>query len=163
VNAKFARQHLRSGKARMRRAPGFSKAAWFGAPKSEQFVRCYSKPEIDCFRVELQLNRGAIQKYGLDDLNEWQKLPEVVRRHVQFYRIDWPRLGKYLERNLRTSEIVLRRARALAGNLDELLRFLQQVSVSNPTRFLVEMPVHARISLALERLRRQWERDGQNQ
>jgi hypothetical protein len=144
----------------MRRTPGFSKAVWFGVPKSEQFVRCYSKREIDGFRVEVQFNRGAIKKYGLDDLNEWMKLPEIVRRYIQFFRMDWPRLGKYLDRNFRTAESVFRRARALEGNLDELLRFLQQVSVNNPRRFLVAMPVNEGISLALEKLRRQWKKDG---
>lgn len=152
MNAKFVRQHLRSGKARMRRAPGFSKAAWFGAPKSEQFLRCYPKSEVKGFRAELQLNRDAIKKYGLDDLNQWMKLPEIVLRYVQFFRMDWPRLSKYLERNLRTSETIFRKARALEGNLSELMHFLQQVSVSNPSRFLISMPVNRRISLALRRL-----------
>jgi hypothetical protein len=159
VNARYVRQHLKSGKAHMRRAPGFSKAAWFGAPTSEQFVRCYAKQKINCFRVELQLNRGAIQKKRLDNLDEWMKLPQIVRQHVQFYRMDWPRLDKYLERNSRTAETIFRRARALEGNLDELVRFLRQVSVSNPRRFLVPLPVNARIFSALGRLRRQWQRD----
>jgi hypothetical protein len=162
VNAKFVRQHLKCGKARMRRAPGFSKAAWFGARSSEQFVRAYPKPQVGGFRIELQLNRGAIQKNGLDDLNEWLNLPEIVTKHVQFYLMDWPRLDRYLVRNLRTAETVFRRAKALESNMDELLRFLQQVSVSNPTRFLVPLPVNARILSALGRLRRQWVRDGKS-
>jgi hypothetical protein len=162
MNATFVRRHARFGKARMRRAPAFPKAVWFGAPTSEQFLRCYEKPKVG-FRTEIQFNRGAIKKYGLDNLNEWTKLPEIARRHIQFVRMDWPRLGKHLERNLRTAETIFRRARALENNLDELMRFLRQVSVSNPSRFLISMPVNGRISLALERLRRQWERDGQNQ
>jgi hypothetical protein len=161
LNAKFVRQHLRSGKARMRRAPGFLKAVWFGAPTSQHFVRCYQKPQVG-FRVEIQFNRGAVEKYGLDDVTEWLNLPEIVSSHIQFFRVDWPRLRRYLDRSPRTSQTIFRRARVLRGDLDELMRFLQQVSVCNPTRFLVAMPLNARISSALERLRRQWEQDGKN-
>ena len=160
MNAEFIRRHVRFGKARMRHAPAFPKAVWVGVPTSEQFLRCYEKPQVG-FRAEVQFNRGAIEKYGLDNLNEWTELPEIARRHIQFFRMDWPRLGKHLERNFRTAETVLRRARALEGNLDELLRFLRQVSVSNPSGFLISMPVNETISLALNRLRRQWVRDGQ--
>ena len=156
MNAQYVKRHLRSGKARMRRAPGFSKAAWFGAPKSEHFVRCYPKPEVGGFRVEIQFNRGAIEKHGLDDICKWAKLPEIVRRYVRFYRMDWPRLGSYLNRQFRNSEIIFRRARALEGNLDELLRFLRQVSVSNPSRFLLPTPVNADVTRALARWKRRW-------
>ena len=159
MNAKFVRQHLRSGKARMRWAPGFSKAAWFGAPNSHHFVRCYQKPVVG-FRVEVQFNRGAVEKCGLDDPNQWLRLPEIVGDHVHFYRMDWPRLRKYLERNPRMAETIFRRALALEGNLDELMRFLRQVSVSNPSRFLISMPLNETISLALKRLRRQWKLGG---
>jgi hypothetical protein len=162
VNAKFLKRHLRCGKARMRWTPRFPEAVWFGAPSSEHFLRGYEKPRVG-FRVEIQFNRPAIKKYGLEDLNEWRNLPEVVSSHLQFVRVDWPRLRRYLDRRPRTSQTIFRRARVLHGNLDELMRFLQQVLVSNPTRFLVPMPLNARISAALRRLRRQWEQDGQNQ
>ena len=89
MNAKFLKRHLRCGKARMRWTPRFPKAVWFGAPSSEHFLRGYEKPRVG-FRVEIQFNRPAIKKYGLEDLNEWRNLPEVVSSHLQFVRVVGP-------------------------------------------------------------------------
>jgi hypothetical protein len=89
INAQFIRRHLRCGKARMRPNKNFPEAVWFGVPKSDQFVRCYPKASINGFRVEVQFNRGAIERYGLDDLRNWGRLPEVVMRHMRFFEVAW--------------------------------------------------------------------------
>jgi hypothetical protein len=161
MNAKFVRQHLRSGKSRMRPNRRFPKAAWFGAPKSAQFLRCYPKPPVRGFRLEVQFNRGAIENNGLDDLDAWSRLPEVVARYVAFYRMDWTRLTAYVRRHFRRDpEAVLQKARGLRGNLDQLLRLLRRVGVSNPAGFLRPMPVNEDIAQALAKWKRQWKRDG---
>jgi len=161
VNAKFIRQHVRCGKSRMRPNRRFPKAVWFGAPSSERFLRCYPKPPVLGFRIELQLNRAAIQKYGLDDLKLWTRLPEVVRKYVAFYRMDWKRLTVYVRRHFRRDpSVVLEKARSLRGNLGDLLRFLRRSSVNNPGRFLVPMRVNDEIAQALRIWKRRWETEG---
>jgi hypothetical protein len=161
MNAKFIRQHLRFGKSRMRRNRRFPKAVWIGAPNSDQFVRAYPKPPVRAFRVEIQLNREAIKRYGLDDLNEWVRLPDVMAKQVRFYRVDWLRLTTAIRRHFpRDPEAVLEKARRLRGNLDELLRFLRRISVTNPSRFLVPMAINADVAEALARWKSLWEEGG---
>ena len=171
MNATFVRHHLRSGKSRMRPSWRYPKSAWFGAPKSAQFLRAYPKPEVQGFRLELQFNWAAIQKYGLEDLDAWANLREVMVKRVAFYRVDWNRLTVYVRRHFpRHPDAILDKARALHGNLDELLRFLRRASVSNPSRFLAPLPLNysyagncplnGEISRALSKWRRQWNRDG---
>jgi hypothetical protein len=48
----------------------------------------------------------------------------------------------------------------MEGNLDELLRFLRQVGVGNPRRFLAPMALNAEIARALAKWKREWEKDG---
>jgi hypothetical protein len=55
MNAKFVRRYLKSGKSRLRHNVLFQKAAWVGAAGSAKFIRAYPKPEVDGYRVELQL------------------------------------------------------------------------------------------------------------
>ena len=89
MSAQFIRRTVRCGKSRMRPNKNFPDAVWLGAPKSEKFLRSYPKPSIDGFRVEMQFNRGAIKKYGLNDPGNWVHLPEIVVRHIGFFRVAW--------------------------------------------------------------------------
>jgi hypothetical protein len=163
LNANFIRQHALCGKSRMRRTKKFPTAVWFGAPKSEQFTRCYPKMSIRRFRVELQFNRGAIEKYGLDDLKAWTSLPHIMSRHIGFYRVKWIQLTAHIVRHFRYANDILREAHYREKNLFELMRFLRQIKVSNPTRFLVPMPENGEIAKALKQWRRRWMRDGRPQ
>jgi hypothetical protein len=121
----------------------------------------YPKPPVKGFRVEVQFNRAAIQKYKLDDLDAWTNLPEVMAKRVAFFRIDWNRLTAYVRRHFpRDPEAILEKARELRGNLDKLLRSIRQIGVSNPPRFLKPMLVNEDIARALETWRRRWQREG---
>ena len=111
------------------------------------------------FRIELQLNRGAIDKNGLNDLRQWRNLPTVLTRYICFFQVDWPQLTGHIERQFRNSYVVLRKARRLKNNLDGLMRFLRQVGVSNPVGFLIPMAVNADVTRALTRWERQWQKD----
>jgi len=161
MNAGFIRRHFRAGKSRMRPTRRFPKAAWFGARKSEQFWRFYPKAEIAGDRLEVQFNRSAIEKYGLDDLEAWDHLPEVVMKHGKFYDVDWTRLTIFVKRHFRRyPDAVLGKARGMRGNLDRLVRYLRQVGVHNPTRFLVPMAINEEVRRALYVWREEWRKNG---
>jgi hypothetical protein len=70
------------------------------------------------------------------------------------------RLEAHIRRRLRYPEDLIRKAREREENLDQLLRLLRELSISNPARFLVPLPLNAEIRKALVRWKRQWKRDG---
>jgi hypothetical protein len=73
--------------------------------------------------------------------------------------MDWMRLSRYVRRKFRHPEVILRKTREQRANLYELLKFLRQVGVSNPDRFLLTMAINGRISEALKQWAEQWNRD----
>jgi hypothetical protein len=160
MNAEFVRKHVRCGKSRMRLNKRFPGAVWYGSPKSEQFIRCYSKATIDSFRIELQLNRSAILKHSLETTADWIRLPEVVEQHIAFFFVDWVSLIAYIKGRFRYPETIIRKAHSCEANLDRLLRVLRQVGVKNPIRFLVPMPENASVRRVLARWKRRWLKDG---
>jgi hypothetical protein len=156
MNPKFVRKHVVCGKSRMRKNEKYPDAVWFGAPKSEHFVRCYKKISTSRFRMEVQFNGEAIKKYSLFDANAWTSLPEIMARHIGFYRVRWIPLTAYIVRHFRYPNDILRKAHNDEKNLCELLRFLRQISVNNPRRFLEPMPENNDIDKALKGWRRRW-------
>jgi hypothetical protein len=158
MNAAFVKRHLKCGKSRLRPNRRYPHAAWFGAPGSSKFVRCYPKPTIGGFRIELQLNRELLAKHKIQSADDFVRLPPIVARQIVFFRMDWHRLATHLKRSSRLADTLLRRARALNRNLTELLRFLRQVSVANPERFLARLPLNDKISEALRRWKRRWKK-----
>lgn len=160
MNAAFVRRHCRFGKARMRPTKRYPHAAWLGAPGSAWFLRAYPKPAIKGFRVEVQFNARSLALYEIVAPADLVRLPEILARQLGFYRVDWVRLARYIERNLRHPEALLSMARRRAAVLTALIGFLQRIGVSNPARFLIELPVNSQIAAALERWRRSWSNSG---
>lgn len=163
MNASFVRRHVKCGKSRMRPNIRYPDAVWFGAPNSSKFLRCYPKREVGGFRMELQVNRKLLEVHGIKTANDFLRLVAIVVHQVQFFRVDWKQLTRYVRRNLRHPEAILRKAHERKGNLNKLLRFLRQVRVANPDRFLVSLPVNQKISAAVRRWAKRWEKDGSQQ
>jgi hypothetical protein len=71
MNSEFVRRHLKPGKSRLRHAPKYPEAAWFGAAHAAKFVRSYLKAEVHGYRVELQLNHLSLRKNNMRDVLAW--------------------------------------------------------------------------------------------
>jgi hypothetical protein len=69
-------------------------------------------------------------------------------------------LTGYIRRHLRHPDDFLRMAREREKSLDQLLRFLRLLGVSNPTRFLIPLPLNREVSEALARWKSLWGKDG---
>jgi hypothetical protein len=160
VNGKLVRSHVRCQKSRMRPNNRYPNADWFGAPGSDKFLRCYEKPQVGAYRIELQMNAKFLEAHAIRNAGDFPRLDAIVARQIVFFRVDWRRLSAYVRRNLRYSDVILRKARERKGNLDQLLRFLREVTVSNPERFLVRMTINENISQALRKWNKQWQAEG---
>lgn len=144
----------------MRRNKRYPDAVWFGETGSSKFLRCYLKKEVGGFRIELQMNREFLEAHGIGTTTDFLRLPKIVIHQITFSRMDWTHLSRYVDRKFRHAEVILRKAREQKANLYELVKFLRQVGVSNPDRFLLPIAINEQISRALKQWAEQWNRDG---
>lgn len=144
----------------MRRNNRYPNAVWFGETGSSKFLRCYLKEEVGGYRIELQMNREFLEAHGIRTTTDFLRLPSIVIHQISFSHMDWTHLSRYVQRKFRHTEVILRKARERKANLSELLKFLRQLGVSNPDRFLIPMAINGQISQALKRWAEQWNRDG---
>ena len=162
MNAGYVRRHGKFQKSRLRRNRRFPLAVWFGAPGSAKFVRGYPKPQIGGFRLEHQLNRGFLERHGIKTPEDFARFPEILISQIGFYRVNWTDLSRFMRRHLRHPEALLRMALRRSGVLTELLTFLRCISIANPDRFLLPLPINEVIYDALRAWGEQWTRDGKN-
>jgi hypothetical protein len=106
------------------------------------------------------MNREFLEAHGIRTTTDFLRLPKIVIHEISFSRMDWTLLSRYVHRKFRHAEVILRTAREQKANLHELLKFLRQVGVSNPDRFLLPMAINGRISEALKQWAEQWNRAG---
>ena len=156
MTANFVRRHLKCGKSRVRPNIRFPKAAWFGVPGSDHFVRCYPKPLVNGFRIEEQCNKKFLLKHKVSTAADIVRLPEIVIQQLGFYRMDWARLSAHVRRRPRYAELILRKARDHEKCTNDLLRFLRTVGISNPQRFLIPLQLNSEIRKAVRQWNQQW-------
>jgi len=108
------------------------------------------------------MNRQFLEAHGIRTTTDFLRLPKILLHQISFFRMDWTRLSRYAQRKFRHTELILRKAREQEANLCELLKFLRQLGVSNPDRFLVPMAINTQISQALMRWAQKWRRDESN-
>lgn len=155
VDAKFVRRHVKFGKSRMRRNSRYPHAVWLGAPRSARFLRCYPKPAIGRFRLEVQFNRYFLQRHQIVRPGDFKRLANVFGKNVGFFEVNWTELRRYAHRHLRHPGEMIRMARERRNNLVEMLKFLRSV-IPNANRFLVPLPINKNIKKALDRFQRKW-------
>ena len=112
---------------------------YYGSRKSGKLVRCYEKPEVGAYRVELELHSGLLQRHSIVGLDDLARLPEVLcPKHVQFVDFDWNRLARYLANKIEDrSDLVIAGARRRKISILRLQRYLRRKGVFNTHRFLV--------------------------
>jgi hypothetical protein len=162
VNAGWVKRYGKCGKCQLRRNERFPRAAWLGAAGSAHFFRAYPKPDIHAFRLEHQVNRGFLDRYGIETPADYARLPEIFNRQSGFFQVNWPAVNTYVRRHLRHPQALLSMARRRSDTLTGLLKFLRCISVTNPERFLRPLPINEVICDALRAWGEQWKSDGRN-
>jgi hypothetical protein len=152
VDRKFVKRHARFGKSRRRVDRGGPRQLRYGTRKSDKLVRCYAKPSLNSYRVELELHSGFLRKHSISSFGDLEKLVTLVcRDHLKFVFVRWKRLRRYLVRKFgdRRGKALLQAARDRSQSLQRVSQFLTRQGVANPHRFLRPMKINKSIRQAM--------------
>ena len=150
----FVRRHGHFGKSHRRVDRGGPGTLRYGGRSCPKLVRCYSKESLEVFRVELELHRSLLRKYGATTVSDLADLAaRLVPAHLRFVCVRWKKLETYLAKKFgkdgnRIGEEARRRA---DSSLRAVIRYLAQNGVPNPHRFLGSLKINRDVREALQR------------
>jgi hypothetical protein len=132
---------------------------YYGTRKSDTFVRCYKKPEVGAYRVELELHSGLLRRHNISALNDLVRLPELVYpNHFDIVDFDWDRLRRYQVNKIGDrSDAVIGGARQRRTSILRLQRYLRRKGVFNTHRYLVPRAINRDVIRALKRWARKFD------
>ena len=130
----------------------------YGSRKSDKFVRCYKKPEVGAYRVELELHSSLLRRHNISGLDDLVRLPGVVcPKHLQLVDLDRTRLHRHLANKIGArSDGVIAGARRRATSILRLMRYLRRKGVSNTHRLLLPLAINKDVGRALNKWIRQF-------
>ena len=151
INKKFIRSHAVFGKSR-RRAYTKENDLYYGGRKADKLIRCYEKPKVGAYRVELELHSGLLRRHSISALDDLVRLPALVcPKHLQLVDLDWSRLRRHLANKIgSSSDGVIAAARRRRTSLSRLRQYLRRKGVANTHRFLVPRTMNKDVSRALK-------------
>jgi hypothetical protein len=131
---------------------------YYGSRKSGKLVRCYEKPEVGAYRVELELHSGLLRRHEISGIDDLARLLDVIcPKHLQFVDFDWTHLGRHLANKIgNKSDGVIAAARRRTGSLLRLQHYLRRKGVFNTHRFLVPRAINKDVWRALSKWTRQF-------
>ena len=132
----------------------------YGGRKTDKLVRCYQKPTLGVFRVEVELHSGILRRNDISKLDDFLYLPDVVYpKHVEFVEFDWSRLEQHLNARSRSKgRRIIAGAKRRAASLRRVRRYLNRKGVANIHRFLVLLAMNKRVRRALDRWARNFKK-----
>jgi hypothetical protein len=154
VDREFVLRHGRFGKSRRRLDRGGPGTLRYGGRSCPKLVRCYLKESLEVFRVELELHRSLLRKYGATTIHDLAAVAaRLVPAHLRFVCVCWKKLKTYLVKKFgNDGNRIAEEARHQADlSLAKALRYLAKVGVPNPHRFLVPLKINRAVREALQR------------
>jgi hypothetical protein len=149
VNRNFIRRHALLGKSQRRRKHQTDVLLYFGTRKSDKFVRCYEKKEVDSYRVELELHSQLLRREKISTLDDFEGLIDTIYpRHLRFVDVDWHRLERHLRRK-RHGTALIAGAQHRAASLSRLRHYLRRHGVANFHRFQAPLAINKKIDRAI--------------
>jgi hypothetical protein len=151
VDSTFVRRHARFGKSRRRHDRGGEGQLRYGGRQSPKLVRCYWKPRLHCYRIELELHSALLRLIGVTDISEFGRLYGIVPSHFCFAAISFRRLERHLLRKFgEDGQVLLVETRLRAAkSLRLALSFLKRNGIANPHRFLHPLRLNDELKAAL--------------
>jgi hypothetical protein len=130
----------------------------YGSRKTKKFVRCYYKPELKVFRVEVELHSGLL--HDISTLDDFPLLAGVILpKHFQVVDFDWDRLEHHLTNKFgNEGSRIIAGARRRSGSLHRVRRYLKRHGVVNVHRFLVPLAINEAVNNALDRWARHFKK-----
>lgn len=158
IDYKFIRRHALFGKSRRQTSGKFAYKLTYGSRKSTKFVRCYPKPELRAFRVELQLHSEWLRLRRIQTLSDLALLPRLIfPKQFRFARIDWDSLAAHLCARRDLDDEILQDTKRSSGSVHRVIRFLsREVGVMNPHGFLRTMKVAGHVRGVFRRWVARW-------
>ena len=157
VDCRFIRRHAVFGKSRPR-ASSYPDSLRYGSRKSDTLIRCYSKPSVSAFRVEIELHSSWLRRKNVLKLKDLRRLPDLLySSHIRFVQFDWVALARHLRHKGLPANKILQAARTEARSIHGLMGFLRhELGLRNVHRFLIPLEMNEQIRLALENWSRRW-------
>ena len=152
VDRGFVLRHGRFGKSRRRLDRGGPGSLRYGGRECPKLVRCYFKPVLDCFRVELEIHGLMLKKHGVREIFDLGKIAAaLVPAHLKFVVFRWKKLEAYLGRKFgQDGAAIYEETRRKAGcSLRAATRHLKKNGVANPHRFLGSLQINRHVRKAL--------------
>jgi hypothetical protein len=136
----------------------FFKDLRYGTRHSAVMVRGYRKPELDCYRVEVELHSEYLRTFGITRLDDLSKLPRLLCfSRINFVEIDWHVLADHLLRKCHRAS-VLEDARSQAYSIHRVLTLLRnEIGLANVHRFLRPLQINTAIKRQLEDWAKRWQ------
>jgi hypothetical protein len=163
LDADSVRRRVLCGKSQLRLEGERCGEAHFGTRKSEKYVRCYFKLEVDAFRIELELHSGWLKKHNIRTLEDVHRIATLISPiHLQFVRLDWGALNQSLSR--RGFPAVARELRSRNFDIRSVLRRLStNFGVQNVHRFRRGLELNILVRKSLRVWARKWVSIGNRQ
>jgi hypothetical protein len=131
---------------------------YYGSRRSDKLVRCYEKPQVGAYRVELELHSGLLRRNSISALDDLVRLPELLcPKHLEFVDFDWSQLARHLTFKIGDrSDVVIAGARHRRMSILRLQRYLRREGVFNTHRFLMPRAINKDVRRALNRWTRKF-------
>lgn len=161
IDRDSTRAHGHFGKSHPRANSSYE-TLHYGGRESLKLVRAYPKPEVNAYRVELQLNSAFVRRHSIYELADLCRLPSMIfPSHILFVAINWKRLSSYL---LGTKEaaakVLLSETQKRGKALHQALLYLRAAGIRNTHRFLLPLSINHDVERALQLWGRQWKKEG---
>lgn len=161
VDGAWIRSHSLFGKAR-RNQVGIRRGwdAW-GSRRGAKFVRSYYKKELKIHRLELQLNRKFLRRFGINDIFDFRRLMSILPvNHILFAEINSAKMLHHLRTGGHWgSEFRQILERVADGSGDLLLQcsvLRKRGGLRNVRRVLIPLKENHLVAKALETWAAQW-------
>jgi hypothetical protein len=163
VDGAYIREHGLFGKSR--KGSVASLRCWdsWGTRRGAKFVRSYFKEGLAVHRVELQLNRKILRRYGIEDIFDFSQLASILPvNHIWFAEIDKEKMLHHLRMAGhwgREYRRILERVADSSGDLLAQCSVLRgRGQLKNVRRVLIPRAENGLVQDALKKWAAQWPR-----
>lgn len=154
VDRRFVRRHAVFGKSHRRFDRGGKSNLRYGSRQARKLVRCYAKPSIGAYRVELEFHHQLISENRITTAEDIANVPfDMVPKHFRFVCFRWKALRRYLDgRSDLDAAATVSKAKAEARiSLTKALKYLRRKGVVNVHKFLMPMRINQSVTKAITR------------